>query len=639
MAKLKVKKRLIPYARWSTDKQTLGKSDKRQEMGFKAYAREHEYVIDATLTYCDPGVSGYTGKNLLKGDMGRIIQDIDQGKILPGDAVWIDSWDRATRWNPAKAVEYFQKYFFNKGIAIITARDEVIYSQQAFDEDSQLFKRLVALLDAAHESSKFTSRALSKTNEIKRNELRDENLTCLNSGEKSALWGKSDKLLPFWLTNEEVNGVIKAKLIPEKVETVLLIIDLALKGDGTTTIALKLNQKDLKAPRGGNWSSNQVYQILRNPALIGQSQPKKRRRGDWRAIPDGKPLDNLPSIISFDSWVIIQKQLNERSINKGRRSKDDKFVFGDKLISGYSGHRMLKFRNSSDYVRSRGSRELKTENSSAWQLIPLTNSFIHSIIHTEFDELSNSVDSDVNTANIDIVRKKIDLIERGIENASRSLDLATNDSYRSDLSLRINGYYDERDKLYLDLEKEKKKINRNQNELRTNLLRILSDNYENHWHDGKIVNFNHNQEIIDTCKKFINRYVKTIECFPDGINTEKEKDWLFEKLKNRDLNKFIKDAEEDVFSIFDYDEDNIKINNTKEAIEKTFSKIKLQYNKPFIKINYLNDVQIIHVYNSKANAPYVEVPIRTRMVIKDMGMLVELAQRKVAQFDFKSANA
>jgi len=94
------RRRFFCYIRFSHPRQEDGDSERRQlDKGMNRAAELDADFVDA---YTDRGLSGWTGKNR-DGDLGRMIEDVEAGKILPGDIIWVENHDRLTRRPPLEA--------------------------------------------------------------------------------------------------------------------------------------------------------------------------------------------------------------------------------------------------------------------------------------------------------------------------------------------------------------------------------------------------------------------------------------------------------------------------------------------------------------------------------------------------------
>jgi DNA invertase Pin-like site-specific DNA recombinase len=106
--------RFFCYIRFSSKPQEDGDSERRQlANGTKRATESDADFVDA---YTDRGLSGHSGANR-DGDLGRMIEDVDAGRIEPGDIIWVENHDRLTRRPPLEAIEQFIR-FLNAGIVL-----------------------------------------------------------------------------------------------------------------------------------------------------------------------------------------------------------------------------------------------------------------------------------------------------------------------------------------------------------------------------------------------------------------------------------------------------------------------------------------------------------------------------------------
>ncbi|MCF5392241.1 hypothetical protein GIV99_24175 [Pseudomonas syringae] len=97
--------KIWPYIRFSSEEQKRGDSLRRQKELIARFSARPEIVaegaqIDESLNLNDLGVSGYTGKNLLKGRFKAFLDAVDSGVVKAGDYLAVEALNRITRLNP-----------------------------------------------------------------------------------------------------------------------------------------------------------------------------------------------------------------------------------------------------------------------------------------------------------------------------------------------------------------------------------------------------------------------------------------------------------------------------------------------------------------------------------------------------------
>src|SRR4051812_24107091 len=95
--------RVYSYLRFSTPEQKLGDSERRQMELAKAYAKAEGLKFDEQLR--DEGLSGWSGKNLSKGKLGRFIERVQNGDVPTGSILFVEEVDRLSREKIVNALD------------------------------------------------------------------------------------------------------------------------------------------------------------------------------------------------------------------------------------------------------------------------------------------------------------------------------------------------------------------------------------------------------------------------------------------------------------------------------------------------------------------------------------------------------
>lgn len=92
--------RAYSYLRFSTPEQAQGDSFRRQLEMSRRYAEVQGLELDETFSFEDLGVSAYHGKNATEGALADFIDAVDDGRVLPGSYLLVESLDplRGQRW-------------------------------------------------------------------------------------------------------------------------------------------------------------------------------------------------------------------------------------------------------------------------------------------------------------------------------------------------------------------------------------------------------------------------------------------------------------------------------------------------------------------------------------------------------------
>lgn len=137
------------YVRMSTDAQLKGDSLRRQLEASTAYANTHGLELIDERRLADIGVSGFQGRNITDGALGKFLQAVNIGKVERGSYLLVESLDRLSRQNPFEAFDLFSK-IIKAGINIVTLTDNRVYSSAP--DLGDLITSLVTM-SRAHEES------------------------------------------------------------------------------------------------------------------------------------------------------------------------------------------------------------------------------------------------------------------------------------------------------------------------------------------------------------------------------------------------------------------------------------------------------------------------------------------------------
>src|SRR5713226_2030193 len=96
----------VSYKRFSTAKQAMGDSDRRQTELTEQYCKRNNLrLID---TYLDAGLSGFTGENVSDGGaLAALLNAAKSGRFKLGTRLIVESLDRLSRREISTAVRLF----------------------------------------------------------------------------------------------------------------------------------------------------------------------------------------------------------------------------------------------------------------------------------------------------------------------------------------------------------------------------------------------------------------------------------------------------------------------------------------------------------------------------------------------------
>jgi hypothetical protein len=313
-------KTAFSYCRFSSAAQAKGESKRRQIEAAERWAVANGYTLDTTLSPEDLGVSAFRGLNANEGALAAFLQAVDEGRVPRGSVLIVESLDRISRQEVPDALELFLG-ILRKGIKLVT----LIPTAEVFDRQSldttKLIVAIVILGRAWEESAVKSDRGKDKW--TKRREAMREGKTIGN-------------ICPRWLKSNESRT--KFVLISEKIKVVKRIFEWFELGEGTHSIAQKLNAKSVEPlGHGRAWSSGQVYHVLTNRQLIGEKQP--RELVDGQLASSGEVIKEFfPVVIDRDVFNRVQLQLKRRCVGRaGPRGKHVTNLFTGLVFSTLTG--------------------------------------------------------------------------------------------------------------------------------------------------------------------------------------------------------------------------------------------------------------------------------------------------------------
>lgn len=278
------------YLRFSKPEQAKGDSIRRQTRMTEDLCKRNGWQLSELPP--DKGLSGFSGRNLLQGNLGKFLSGVQSGKIKTPCVLVIEQVDRLTRLPVLRKAIPLIVDLVEAGVTIATTRPEAVYDAKSIN-DAMTVMGLIMGLSLAHDESAKKSERLKSAWASKRADTH------------KLLGGK----LPHWL--QMVDG--KVVPVPEKVKIVNRVVKLAIDGVGNHGIARTLNREGIPNLLGkGVWhGANLNAAILRNRRLIGEFQPC--RIVDGKRVPDGPPRSGyFPAVVSEADFANLQIALDRR---------------------------------------------------------------------------------------------------------------------------------------------------------------------------------------------------------------------------------------------------------------------------------------------------------------------------------------
>jgi DNA invertase Pin-like site-specific DNA recombinase len=302
------------YVRFSTAKQELGDSLRRQVDNCASYCERHGLELHP-VSYRDLGVSAFKRKNIEKGALAAFIDAVKTGKVPKGSILIIEQFDRMSRDDVDMALSLLLN-LVHSGIVLITLADERIWNRETVKEITNLIVAIVFMSRANNESRTKADRLSEKWTQKK-----------LNAGQPGQRIVTSE--CPRWLApNEDKTGFV---VLEDKAESVRKVFKLRLAGLGAGAITTRANEEGWPVPgkvppkrtgdpgpRPISWWPSNVTRMLTNRAVLGEYLPHKNSRdGSSKRIPEDKPvLGYYPAILDETTFLRVQA-LRDRQSEKG----------------------------------------------------------------------------------------------------------------------------------------------------------------------------------------------------------------------------------------------------------------------------------------------------------------------------------
>ena len=309
------------YVRMSNSEQLRGDSLRRQTELSLRYAAANGLELVEDFKLHDIGVSAFKGDNATTGKLGKFLDAVKAGQVPVGSYLLVESLDRLSRQKVTSAMNLFLALTEN-GINIVTLSDNQVYKAGETELPQLMYSMMI--MSRANEESEMKSRRNGAAWDEKRKNIEVQKLTSVS---------------PAWLriSPDKKNFMI----VEGRDKIVKRIFELAEAGCGANFITKALNSDSIPTfGRSSGWIESYIEKILKNRAVFGEFQPR-RRRGAVR-VPDGEPLRNyFPTIIDEDTFLRVQAARRRRGFGGGgRKGKQLKNLFTHVAVCDYCGQPM-----------------------------------------------------------------------------------------------------------------------------------------------------------------------------------------------------------------------------------------------------------------------------------------------------------
>lgn len=315
---------VVSYIRWSSGKQKLGDSERRQLETAQEWLDENGYTVDKDYVLTDDGKSGYYSENFGEdGALGKFIIQVKAGKIPKGTILIIEDFSRFSRAQVSVAQQRFLE-LINNDIRIYIVKDKKEYNKK----DHDLVNMIVSLakMTSAHEESERKSLHLTQFWQEARKKA--ANSDC---NDYPVLLPSN---APDWLRKVKRNGQKFFEIIPERREIINKIFKLADEGGmdglglGSTMIVRVLESEGIKPFKGERtntavtFNDSYVLRLLKDTRLLGFLQPHKNpideNTGKRRHIPSGDLIsDYFPPVVSKELFDRVEDKIKQRRVYSG----------------------------------------------------------------------------------------------------------------------------------------------------------------------------------------------------------------------------------------------------------------------------------------------------------------------------------
>ncbi|MDR7334288.1 recombinase family protein [Roseateles asaccharophilus] len=322
-----MKPRVISYVRFSSARQSKGRSEERQGDAAERWCAQHGMKLDESVA--DLGLSAFTGKHRTKGNLAAFLEQVEEGRVPKGSYLLIEHFDRLSREEIDDA-DTLVKSILRKDVNIVTLLDGHIYTKKSLNNIAALIGMMLAFAQAHEESFRKGGR-VSETFKRKREE-----------GKK--VFGSA----PGWLRRSQAGG--DWEVVEELAESVRKVFEAAGRGMGGPTIAKLANAEGWPVPTRvtsmttEHWHSRMPQIILKNRAVLGEAQHKLKGKNVLKELESDVPVavgppikDYYPRVISDDLWHLARSSVQTRKTAPPKRDGNYFHVFSGLLRCGHCG--------------------------------------------------------------------------------------------------------------------------------------------------------------------------------------------------------------------------------------------------------------------------------------------------------------
>lgn len=329
-------KRAYSYIRFSREHQNAGDSFRRQLKASQEYCARLDLQLDESLNLRDLGVSGFKGRNVEKGALGRFLLACEQGRVPKGSALVIEALDRLSRQSPRKTINLLSS-ILDYGVEVhLTASGKIFRPDAGNEEGLDLIIAVAMAIEAYASSEQKAVRiraawaAIRDKARITKNIIRRD--------------------VPWWLS------VVDGKIVcpEERKQVVEKIFRLTADGYSSGQVARQLN-----TDQTNTWRKRKVWDSVRVRSLIRSKSPQGFLEATSKTKIAGRnyePIPNYYPVIIEDGLANAARAVLVRN-HKGSRGRQTTTTRPLNLFRGLLRFKGRWMRHAS---HSNGTRDLKT---------------------------------------------------------------------------------------------------------------------------------------------------------------------------------------------------------------------------------------------------------------------------------------
>lgn len=294
------------YARFSSEKQKFGDSEKRQKTAAEDYCERHKHTL-SDLVFFDRGKSGFRGNK--QKALAAFLKAIKDGRVKPGDILLVEAVDRLSR-KGIRETQTLVNSILDAGvdIAILSPIEKVYRAKDNNDIGGAI--ELAAFAYQAHVYSQLLSGRIKSWWRSAREDYSKGKRTTLSA------------VVPTWLNRvgSKEDGY-SFEVIEEHADAIRYAFQRTIQGIGGTTLTKELNEKYKPFRTSKSFNKTFVRNLIRDRAVTGEYTPHVIDE-EGKRVPDGDPIpDFYPEIIDEKTWQAANGSMDNRFRERGA-SKD-----------------------------------------------------------------------------------------------------------------------------------------------------------------------------------------------------------------------------------------------------------------------------------------------------------------------------